>query len=138
MAPEDNRSYSYSDRMDVRIKILKIVGVVVLLGISMSALIITSSNQSLWPGLNTTDHVHVEDNRPMNLTQTLCDLIEVFDLSDNILATVCRIGGHVRIDFRRFINNRATIQGIHLSLKQWHVLESVLNRIDKTITHFSQ
>ena len=71
---------------------------------------------------------------------TLCQYVKQFDLTGGYYATVCSYAGRVRLDLRQFIDERATIKGIALDMKQWNELkihgptiESAIRKAEETL-----
>ena len=60
---------------------------------------------------------------------TLCKYLKQFNLSTNKKVSVCAYNGAVRINFRRFIDKKATIQGIYLNVQEWRTLLRLWGKI---------
>ena len=118
--------FTEEDALRKHIKIGKWVGVVLLAAIfSVPALVIVASSSS-----RVTD---AAVQKP-NLNETTCVYIKQFDLSDGLYATVCNHGGFIFLDIRRFLNNTATIKGVHLTLAQWARLKQYSNAISESVS----
>ena len=118
--------FTEEDALRKHIKIGKWVGVVLLAAIfSVPALVIVASSSS-----RVTD---AAVQKP-NLNETTCVYIKQFDLSDSLYATMCNHGGFIFLDIRRFLNNTATIKGVHLTLAQWARLKQYSNAISESVS----
>jgi hypothetical protein len=51
---------------------------------------------------------------------TFCMYIKQYPLPEKYFVTICSFQGEIRIDFRKFINNYPTIQGVYLNTRQWN------------------
>lgn len=64
---------------------------------------------------------------------TLCDYMKPFQLPGEYYVTVCLYQKAVRIEFRKFIIGKPTIQGLYLNLNKWNYLKRLQNYIDVSI-----
>ena len=119
---------------DFHLDILKLTGVVVLLSI-MSATLAITSNLHVCKGENTTDCIKLT-TQPVDLqfNSTLCSYMKQYQLPGGYYTTVCSYQGYIRIDVRKFINDRPTIQGFFVNTRQWNYLKRLKNSIDKSIS----
>jgi hypothetical protein len=70
-----------------------------------------------------------------SFNSTLCFHGTQLNLPNDLKITICIYQSKIRIDFRQFINNLATIKGIVLNIDQWNTLKTSENRIDEAIAH---
>ena len=73
-----------------------------------------------------------EMEETMFINKTLCTFIKQFNLSGRIKLTLCHYNG-LRVDIRRFIWNKPTIQGIWLNLKEWNQLVRYFSQIQGAV-----
>ena len=66
-------------------------------------------------------------------TQTACSHLKQFDLSNNVILSVCQGDGEISVDIRLFLNQTATIHGIPLNFRQWNVLQRVSSSVNSAI-----
>ena len=65
---------------------------------------------------------------------TLCTYLKQFKLSGSKRISVCANNQHVRVDIRRFIDDKATIQGIWINPKEWLALIRLQGKINLSMT----
>jgi len=119
---------------DVHLDILKITGVIVLLSIMSATLAITSNLYKVDTTKNVTDCIRLTAQmEDQQFNTTLCRYIKQYPLPENYFVTICSYQGEIRIDFRKFINNYPTIQGVYLNTRQWNYLKRLSSRIDEAI-----
>ena len=111
---------------DFHINVIKMVGIVVLLSLLSATLVITNSVYEMERQHNSSDCIRLprqtyDSNEQLN--STLCGYIRRFRLPEEYFVTVCLCQKTVRIDFRKFINGKPTIQGFFLNLNQWNYLK---------------
>ncbi len=68
-----------------------------------------------------------------NENRTACVFVKRYDLRDGVHLTVCNIEGDIILDIRRFVNEKASIRGIPLNLKQWLTLKQIASTVDTAI-----
>ena len=66
---------------------------------------------------------------------TLCAKFQQFKLSNQKRITVCYYN-EIRVDLRRFIGHRSTIQGVWLTLKEWNNFVMFFSKIQKAVINF--
>ena len=75
------------------------------------------------------DHLNYE----VKANQTACSHLKQFDLSNNMILSVCHRDREISVDIRLFLNQTATIRGIPLNLRQWNVLQRVSSSVNSAI-----
>ena len=77
----------------------------------------------------------VEDYSSENTNQSLCTYLKALKLSSSKKVSICAYKQSVRVDIRRFIGPRATIQGIWLNMEEWRTLLCLWGRIQMNIAN---
>ena len=106
---------------DFHFDIIKMTCIMVLLSLLSATLVMTSSVYEMERKHNGSDCIRLpgqtyDFNEQWN--NTLCDYMKQFPLPREYYFTVCLYQKTVRIDFRKCINGRPTIQGFYLKLNQ--------------------
>lgn len=109
------------------LRVIKATGVLLLL---MPFFIVFGMTIDIWNNMHASP-LPVNDTRAFNAS--LCDYLKSFPLSDSVHVSVCVYQGSILIDFRRFMNNRATIKGIQLNPVQWEYLKRIWPYIDQSL-----
>ena len=123
--PNDTTYYFDQEEVKCHIKIMKWTGVIGIILVSLSTpLYILESME--WSNNYPFDYV-------MEVKQTACSYLKQFDLKDNVILSVCNRDGEIMLDIRLFLNQKATIRGIPLNLRQWNVLQGVSNSVNGAI-----
>ena len=121
---------------DFHFDIIKMVGIVVILSLLSTTLVMTNSVYDMERKHNSSDCIRItgqtyDSNEQWN--STLCGYIKQFRLPEEYYVTVCLYQKTVRIDFRKFINGKPTIQGFYLNVNQWNYLKRLQKYIDLSI-----
>jgi hypothetical protein len=82
---------------------------------------------------NNVSRVEVEHDDSYTGNNTLCTFLKQFNLSRSKKVSVCAYNGAVRIDFRRFIGEQATIQGISFRVNEFRTLLQLWGKIQMNI-----
>ena len=96
------------------------------IGIIITISLLVTTTVELTRRLNC-DSTSIKDSSlPTNITEikidrnkTLCAFIRQTAISENKRATVCVYQESIRIDFRQFVGNKASIKGLWLSINEW-------------------
>jgi hypothetical protein len=119
---------------DFHLDILKIPGVIVLLSIMNATLAITSNLHKVDTTKNVTDCIRLTAQmEDQQFNTTFCRYIKQYPLPEKYFVTICSFQGEIRIDFRKFINNYPTIQGVYLNTRQWNYFKGLSSHIDEAI-----
>ena len=129
-----------------RATVKRILGTVLFIGITftmlveVSVLVGWSSVQDTlvdYSSKNATQSpsIPVEDYSSENTNQSLCTYLKTLKLSSSKKVSICTYKQSVRVDIRRFIGPRATIQGIWLNMQEWRTLLRLWGRIQMNITN---
>lgn len=119
-------------------KAIKYIVVFVLILISITSVTIVSTvNYSCHGNDTTTTRTVTFSTAYQDIIQnnTACNIFRMFPISFDTALTVCEYEGETRIDIRKFVNNQASIIGIHLSLDQWTKLLTMLDDINLFINN---
>ena len=121
---------------DFHFDILKLTGVVVLLSIMSATLAITSNIHIGEKPVNISDCIRLRttDTKQQQLDFNSCSYIKQFRLPEEYYVTICRYQGVIRIDVRKFLNDRPTIQGFFLNTNQYRYLKRLISHIDESIS----
>lgn len=129
---EEETYYFESERARRSIRAVKWIGAVGIILITLSSPIFVLASMK-WTQDPLLDYeVKVKAN------QTACIYLKQFDLTDNVIISVCNRGGVIVLDIRLFINHTATIRGIPLNLKQWTTLKRILPSVNGAIENASK
>lgn len=126
---EENRFHEQTHNLKCHLKVIKWVGVVILLFVSTSIpgfMILTGEKSHQPDGLDY--KIETQHN------ETACVFIKQYDIYQDTYVTVCNRYGVVVIDIRRFYNDTASIIGIQLSERQWLRLKQLSPLVDKAIS----
>ena len=101
----------------------------------MSAtLAITSNLHACEKPQNISDCIRLTTtNTEQHFNCSLCGHIKKYKLPEEYYVTICTYGTDIRIDVRKFINDRPTIPGFFLNTNQYRYFERLIPHIDKSI-----
>ena len=89
---------------------------------------------SLLLSQQTKDPAEEMDYVSQDTNATLCTYFKQFKLSGSKRISVCAYNQHVRVDIRRFIDDKATIQGIWINSEEWLALIRLQGKINLSMT----
>ena len=73
-------------------------------------------------------------NQSPDVNRSVCVYVKQFKVQQNLYATVCNQDGHIFVDIRKFVNNSATIIGVHINMHQWLTLKLTTHNIGTAIS----
>ena len=109
---------------------IKNVAIYLILTLSLSL----SIEVSLLLSQQTKDPAEEMDYVSQDTNATLCTYLKQFKLSGSKRISVCAYNHHVRVDIRRFIDDKATIQGIWINSEEWLALIRLQGKINLSMT----
>ena len=123
--PNERTYYLDQEELKCHIKIIKWVGFmgIILVTFCVPVYVLACIE---WSDKDPSDY-------EVKANQTACSYLNQFDLSNNVILSVCYRDGEISVDIRLFLNHTATIRGIPLNLRQWNVLQRVSSSVNSAI-----
>lgn len=127
---QENRLHVETQTFKCHLKIIKWIGVIILLFISSFIPGIIILNEEKSHQLDNLDYKRVIQQE----NETACVFIKQYDIYHDTCITVCNRYGDVVIDVRKFFNNTPSVIGIQIGERQWLRLKQVSPLVDRAIT----
>lgn len=122
---------------DFHLSLVKMTGSVVLLSLLSASLVLTNYMYQIEKAnvRNRSECItsQAPEDTQTQSNNTLCSYLKPFQLPGEYFVTVCLYQKIVRLDFRKFLNGKPTIQGLYLDVNQWNYLKRLQNHIDTSI-----